>query len=84
LIVGSGIGGIVALLVGLQKKPASTCVDFFLHYSQKIFQKSARRFSFLSQYLYSKSLLEETFQGQFGKTETMDTFCSSESTLVLF
>jgi patatin-like phospholipase/acyl hydrolase len=66
LIAGSGIGGIVALILGLKRESATNNSDFFLEYPQKIFRGMVfTKLGFWSKYKYKskniQALAEELF-----------------------
>jgi hypothetical protein len=84
LIVGSGVGGIVALLVGLKREPVSNYVDFFMEYPQKIFKGDLlTKMGIWIKYKYSSKTLKTVFQEMFGES-TMSQCCGPENTLVCF
>jgi patatin-like phospholipase/acyl hydrolase len=84
LIVGSGVGGIVALLVGLKREPISNYVDFFMEYPQKLFKGGLlTKITTRKKYKYSSKTLQTVFQEMFGES-IMSQFCGPENTLVCF
>jgi patatin-like phospholipase/acyl hydrolase len=84
LIVGSGVGGIVALLVGLKREPVSNYVNFFMEYPQKLFKGDLlTKMGIWIKYKYSSKTLKTLFQEMFGES-TMNQHCEPENTLVCF
>jgi hypothetical protein len=67
-VVGSGIGGIVALLVSLKRDPVSSYADFFMEYPQKIFKGDLlTKLGIWIKYKYSSKSLKTVFQELFGE-----------------
>jgi patatin-like phospholipase/acyl hydrolase len=84
LIVGSGIGGIIALLVGLKREPVSNYVDFFMDYPQKLFKTDLiSKIIAQKKYKYSSKSLKTLFQELFGEI-AMSECCGPENALVCF
>jgi patatin-like phospholipase/acyl hydrolase len=82
LIVGSGIGGIVALIIALKKEPASNYVDYFLDYPQKIFKSDTfMRIGSWEKYKYDSKSLVATMRELFGEM-TMSSCSRPEYPLV--
>jgi predicted acylesterase/phospholipase RssA len=82
LVVGSGIGGVVALLVSLKSECLSNYVDFFMEYPQNIFKSGLlKRISTRNKSKYSNKTLKTVFQHLFGE-KTMSKCCSPEYALV--
>jgi hypothetical protein len=82
LIVGSGVGGIVALLVGLKRETVSNYVNFFMEYPQKLFKGDLlTKIAFWAKYKYPSKTLKAFFQEKFGES-TICHYCEPENTLV--
>jgi patatin-like phospholipase/acyl hydrolase len=82
LIVGSGVGGIVALLVGLKRETVSNYVNFFMEYPQKLFKDDfLTKIAFWAKYKHDPKNLKTLFQEMFGES-TMSQYCEPENTLV--
>jgi patatin-like phospholipase/acyl hydrolase len=85
LIVGSGVGGIVALLVGLKRESVSNYADFFMEYPQRIFKGDfLTKLGIWIKYKYSSKTLKTVFQEMFGETITLCRCCGPENALVHF
>jgi patatin-like phospholipase/acyl hydrolase len=85
LIVGSGVGGVVALLVGLKRQPVSHYADFFMEYPQKIFKADfLTKLGIWIKYKYSSKTLKAVFQEMFGESTMLCKCCGPEHALVHF
>jgi patatin-like phospholipase/acyl hydrolase len=69
LIVGSGIGGVIALIIALKKESPSYFVEYFLDYSQKIFKNDTfTKIEDWDKYKYDSKSLIATMKELFGET----------------
>jgi predicted acylesterase/phospholipase RssA len=82
LVVGSGIGGLVALLVALTKHSVSYYTDLFLEYPQRIFKGDVFvKLGFWSKFKYKSKFLQMLAEELFGDM-SMASACGNDQTLV--
>jgi patatin-like phospholipase/acyl hydrolase len=84
IVVGSGIGGLIALLVALKRDPVSNYTDLFLEYPQRIFKGDVFvKLGFWSKYKYKTKFIQAIAEELFGDI-TMSNSCGPEQIQVRF
>jgi patatin-like phospholipase/acyl hydrolase len=83
LVVGSRVGGLVAMLISLKNESVSNYLQLFLEYPQRIFKTNfLAKLGIWSKSKYKMKAIEEFVKELFGDTLTMTNVCKPENALV--
>jgi patatin-like phospholipase/acyl hydrolase len=83
LVVGSGIGGVVALIVSTRDYSPNTLLEFFFNYPQKVFKANIfTKIGFWIKYKYENKHLIAATKELLGDDYSLNTFSGPEYALV--